>query len=307
MSCEVYQFEANINVIQSFSAVKADIDAAIAAELNGAEQCEFVNGFTPDPLWPGMKVPNWEQVSAVANSQMEGVKLAFQETIDTLSNLGIPEPETPEIPGLGISFEDMFPIDYAALIPSIDITALKAALSGIIPDPVFGNITSPAQEIQDCIETAMYNYMISMCSIIIVPVMAVIDLVKDADIGDILPEFGADMSPPAGSPPFGGFPAFPSFDGMDFDEINNLSIPFTPLPDFKLNMSFGPTEAAPTYEIMQAIKNFTMGFAVSCLQLILNFWEEIKKWAEAVMSLPDLFSLPPSLPIPIIIGKLVED
>lgn len=298
MACVIKPVTLNVNVFQSFSGILTQINDDLPAP-----RCEFGSKLMPSPVWPGLRTPTWEMNNLIGNIHMEGAKTLIMGAVtpitDLFSSLGltmIPFPALPD--GLTLDpLTELVPIDWAALTEKADITALKSVLASYIPNPIYGTgFMSPAQETMDIMMATMNYYMTMMGTWTKDMCFMVIDAIK---------KIFEDMNLTVPAIPAFTFPTLPVLTDKelfpDFDSINDFELDFSPLEKFSLGMTTSSTEICSDYDFAQVCKNYVSAFSVKFVELLVSFWEELKKWAEDVFALPDIFPSA-TIPIPMIYG-----
>lgn len=314
MACVIKPVTLNVNVFQSFSGILTQINDDLPAP-----RCEFGSKLMPSPVWPGLRTPTWEMNNLIGNIHMEGAKTLIMGTVtpftDLFASLGLtalpfpalptvppvaPEPPPVIIPKVGLAIDpltELVPIDWAALTKKADIASLKTILASYIPNPIYGTgFMSPAQETMDIMMATMNYYMTMMGTWTKDMCFMVIDAIK---------KIFEDMNLKVPAIPAFTFPTLPVLTDKelfpDFASINNYELDFSPLEKFSLGMTTSSTEICSDYDFAQVCKNYVSAFSVKFVELLVSFWEELKKWAEDVFALPDIFPSA-TIPIPMIYG-----
>lgn len=283
-----------VDPFQPFAAIASDFSLAFDAAKGSRDICSLSGPLFPSPLFPAVAAPAWEIPDWASLGIFTGLTGMFDEIIGVFETLPVALPGFPEVPGLGISFPDLLPVDWASLFDGANLQALEIATAGLVPSPLFGTLKAPKVELSTHIQTLLYNYNILMVKWMLSVVSLVTDFVSSLDVDGLLPSL-----------PSLTFPELPDLSTFDWPTLSALEIPFVPEP-FKLTMPPNPTILSSSYDLAQLCKNFTLGFSAAMLNMLLDFWTQIKDWASVIMGLPDLITLPFKIPIPAIIGVNTE-
>lgn len=305
MTCEISTITVPVEVLQPFAGIHTDVNASVDAYLAGADRCslKFPDLYMPDPLWEGISCGNWELSAHLTNIQMEGVKTIIDKMVGTITSL-VPELPFPEIPALGITFQDLFPIDWPALRDKVDIEALRAATSDVLPTPIYGEgFSSIVQEKMDRIQAAICKYMSNAAQI-------VLDMIKQ--IVDMATDLFESFELPVPDFQFPTLPTLPTFQTLKaaiptptIEGLNSFSIELPLVGGFSLGWptKISDTETSPEYDFSRALSGFAVGFGKALTDVILEYWNILTDIVAEVLALPPLIPTSIVLPFPVIVGR----